>query len=160
MKTCKLKSAFTLVELLICLAIVGVVLTAVAIALDACVANYEANKNMSDSVIKANQALSRITADLRCAIAVEQTEPNNQCTMFMATGDNIKYLFSGGKLYLVKSGNSYKLCENISSANFDRTVGVNSLGEQCIKSVQITLRVGSGNYAWDACAAVVIRRNL
>jgi prepilin-type N-terminal cleavage/methylation domain-containing protein len=162
MKICKLKSAFTLVELLICLAIVGVILTAAAIAFDACIANYEANKNISDSVIKANQALSRMTADLRCAWPVQPTEPNNQCSMFTAEGNDITYLFNQaeGKLYLVdnKTSTSYVLCENISSVSFDRTPDANDAGK--VKSVQITLTVGSGNSAQNACAAVVIRRNL
>jgi prepilin-type N-terminal cleavage/methylation domain-containing protein len=160
----KLVWGFTLVELLICLAVVGVILTAVAIAFDACVANYEANKNISDSIIKANQALSRITADLRCATAVDTSEPNNQCSMITAEGSDITYLFNQGegKLYLVENGTAipYILCEDISSASFYRTTALDANGVQYVKSVQITLTVGTGNYARDACAAVVIRKNL
>jgi len=162
MKPCKLKSAFTLVEMLICLAVVGVILTAVAIAFDACVANYEANKGISDSIIKANQALSRITADLRCAWPVQPDEPNNQCSMFTAEGKNITYLFNQGegKLYLVDNGTatSYVLCEDISSAVFDRALDPCDPGK--VTSVQIILTVGTGNFARDACAAAVIRKNL
>ena len=164
MKICKLKSAFTLVEMLICLAVVGVILTAVAIAFDACVANYEANKGISDSIIKANQALSRITADLRCAADVcePSAEPNNQCTMITAEGDEITYRFdqAEGKLYLVKNGTEHILCEGISSVAFEKKTGINESGLQCVKSVQIILTVGTGNFARDACAAAVIRKNL
>jgi prepilin-type N-terminal cleavage/methylation domain-containing protein len=160
MKICKLKSAFTLVEMLICLAVVGVILTAVAIAFDACVANYEANKGISDSIIKANQALSRITTDVRCANDVAISEPNNQCSMLTAEGYMITYLFNQaeGKLYLVKNGTNHILCEDISSARFDRTLDPCDLSK--VTSVQIILTVGTGNFARDACAAAVIRKNL
>jgi len=161
----KLVWGFTLVEMLICLAIVGIVLTAVAIAFDACVANYEANKGISDSVIKANQALSRITADLRCATAVDtNSEPNNQCAMITAEGKDITYLFnqSEGKLYLVENAtstpHSHILCENVSLVRFDRTTDAEDPNK--VTSVQITLTVGTGNSARNFCSAVTIRRNL
>ncbi|MCX5632306.1 MAG: prepilin-type N-terminal cleavage/methylation domain-containing protein [Phycisphaerae bacterium] len=159
---CKLVRGFTLVELIICLAISAMVLTAAAIAFDACIANYQVNKDISDAIIKANQVLSRITADLRCAIDVNAPEPNTQCSMFTAGGDDITYRFdqAEGKLYLVKNGTAHILCEGISSAAFEKTPGINELGLQCVKSVQITLTVGSGNSAQKACAAVAIRRNL
>jgi prepilin-type N-terminal cleavage/methylation domain-containing protein len=162
---CKLVWGFTLVELLICLAIVGIVLTAVAIAFDACVANYEANKGISDSVIKANQALSRITADLRCAADVDtNSEPNNQCAMHTAEGNDITYLFNQneGKLYLIDNdtSTSHILCENVGLVRFDRTTAVDDSNLVYVKNVQITLTVGSGNSARNFCSAVTIRRNL
>jgi prepilin-type N-terminal cleavage/methylation domain-containing protein len=162
---CKLVWGFTLVELIICLVIVGIVLTAAAIAFDACIANYEANKNMSDSVIKANQVLSRITIDLRCSTAVNPSEANSQCSMVTAEGNDITYLFnqSEGKLYLVENKippSSHILCENIGSARFDKTTANDVNGAEYVKSVQIMLKIGSGNSARNACAAVAIRRNL
>jgi prepilin-type N-terminal cleavage/methylation domain-containing protein len=157
----KLVWGFTLVEMIVCLAIIGVVLTAAAIAFDACIANYEANKNISDSVIKANQALSRITADLRCALP-QAIEPNNQCSMITAGMKNITYLFNQAerKLYLVDNdtSTSYVLCEDIGSAVFDRTLDPCDPGK--VTSVQIILTVGTGNSAQNACAAVAIRKNL
>jgi len=162
---CKLVWGFTLVELIICLVIVGIVLTAAAIAFDACIANYEANKNMSDSVIKANQVLSRITIDLRCAWPVQSDEPNNQCSLRTAAGDWIIYRYeqAAGRIYLIENGGngpSHILCDDISSARFDRTTAVDANGFQYVKSVQIMLKIGSGNSARNACAAVAIRRNL
>ncbi|MGB8226791.1 MAG: prepilin-type N-terminal cleavage/methylation domain-containing protein [Sedimentisphaerales bacterium] len=163
MKIHRLQRGFTLVELIISLAIAAMVLTAAAIAFDACIANYQANKDISDAIIKANQVLARIVSDLRCATAVVSTfEPNSQCTMFTAAGDNITYRFdqAEGKLYLVKNGTAHILCEGISSAAFEKTPGINELGLQCVKDVRIMLTVGSGNSAQKACAAVAIRRNM
>ena len=162
---CKLVWGFTLVEIIISLAIAAMVLTAAAIAFDACITNYQVNKDISESVIKANQVLSRMVSDLRCATAVMTSEPNSQCTMITAAGDDITYRFepSEGRLYLVENHvppTSHILCEGVSSAVFDRTTAVDELGAAYVKDVRILLTVGQGNSAQKACAAVAIRRNL
>lgn len=150
------KPAFTLIELMISISILAIIMVAVGIALNASVMNYEANRNISEAVVKANQAIARITADLRCATAVDTSEPNNQCSMITSDGvTNITYSFSDGKLYLIKNGTSYILCDNIGSAVFDRQV---SGGK--VKSVQIILTVTVGSFTQNACAAVVIRKNM
>jgi len=156
---------FTLIELMISLVIVAMILTAVAIAFDACIANYQANKDISDAVIKANQALSRITNDLRCAWPVQSAEPNDRCSLQTAGGDWIMFRYDKptGRIYLIEnggSGPSHILCDNISSARFDRTTAVDVSGLPYVKNVQITLTIVSGNNAQKACAAVAIRRNL
>lgn len=163
MKNKRLKSAFTIIELLISLTVIGMVLTAAAIAFDACIANYQAGKDMSDANMKASQALSRITADLRCADAVVTSEPNSQCTMITAAGGDITYKFeqSDEALYLVDNdtATSYTLCEGISSAFFDRITDFNDLGVPYVKSVQIKMTIQSGSYSQNYCAGVAIRKN-
>ncbi len=169
MKTVKIhksKTAFTLIELMISLAIVCLILTAAGFAFDACIASYRANKDITDAVIKANQALARITTDLRSAIAVDtNSEPNNQCALLTAGHNDIVYRFdrAAGRIYLIEDGGngpSHILCDNVSSAHFDRTTALDAFGQTVVKNVQITLTIGSGNSAQNACAAVVIRRNL
>lgn len=152
------KPAFTLIELMMSISILAIIMVAVGIALNASVMNYEANRDISQAVIKANQAISRITADLRCATAVSTSDPNNQCSMIAADGTtNIVYNFnqSLNKLYLIKAGTSYVLCDNIGSAVFEKEVSVGK-----VKSVQITLTVTVGGFTQNACAAVVIRKNM
>ncbi|MFA6185782.1 MAG: type II secretion system protein [Phycisphaerae bacterium] len=151
------KPAFTLIELMMSISILAIIMVAVGIALNASVMNYEANRDISEAVIKANQAISRITADLRCARDVQTTEPNNQCSMHTSDGSDITYSFDSSqrKLYLIKGGTSYVLCDNIGSAVFDREV---SGGK--VKSVQIILTVTVGTFTQNACAAVVIRKNM
>ena len=164
MKKYESKAAFTIIELMISLVIVTIILTAVAIAFDACIASYQANKDISDAVIKANQALSRITNDLRCAAAVDaNSEPNSQCAFISAGGSDLTYRYekSSGRIYLIQgSSTSHILCDGISSAVFDRTTAVDGSGLRYVKNVQIKLTVGSGNNAQKACAAGAIRRNL
>ncbi len=151
------KSAFTLIELLMSISIMAIIMVALGIALNASVMNYQANRDISEAVVKANQAIARITADLRCATSVDISEPNNQCSMFTADGSDITYSFNQtqGKLYLIKSSTSYLLCDNISSAVFDREV---SGGK--VKSVQIILTVTVGGFTQNACGAAVIRKNM
>jgi len=151
------KPAFTLIELMMSISILAIIMVAVGMALNASVMNYEANRDISEAVIKANQAVGRITADLRCATSVDTSEPNTQCSMFTSEGSNITYSFdsSQGKLYLIKGGTSYVLCDNIGSVVFDRQV---SGGK--VKSVQIILTVTVGGFTQNACAAVVIRKNM
>ena len=164
MKNQKKHSGFTLIELMISITIVAMVLAAASMAFDACIQNYQVGRDISDAVIKANQTLTRITADLRCAQAVEPNEPNSQCSMFTAAGDDITYRFSAGDQTIYYDDNtaslSYKLCEGISSAFFEKTTDFNDMAVEYVKSVQISLSVGSGDYTQNACAAVAIRKNL
>jgi prepilin-type N-terminal cleavage/methylation domain-containing protein len=158
------RSAFTLVELLISLTITALVLVAAGVAFDASIMNYQANKDRSDAFIKANQALMRITADLRCADAVVASEPNSQCTMITAAGDDITYLFQANeeKIYLVNNDTSeqYVLCGNISSANFDRITFIDDNNVPDVNNVDITLTVGVGSFTQKACTSVTVRRSL
>ncbi len=165
MKTNKSKSAFTIIELMISIVLLAMILSAVSLAFDACISNYQANKDISDAVIKANQALSRITNDLRCAVAVDtSSEPNNQCALITAEGKDITYRFDNNarRIYLIENntGVSHVLCDDISSAYFEKTTEVDVFGNRLVKNVQITLTIGSGNGVQKACAAVAIRRNL
>ncbi|MDD5135572.1 MAG: prepilin-type N-terminal cleavage/methylation domain-containing protein [Phycisphaerae bacterium] len=158
------RSAFTLVELLISLTITALVLVAAGMAFDASIMNYQANKAMSDAFIRANQVLMRMTADLRSAQAVEPSEPNSQCTMITAAGDDITYRFEADeeKIYLDNNvtSESYILCGNISSANFDRIAAVNDANLPYVKNVDITLTVDVGSFTQKACTSVTVRRNL
>lgn len=152
------KNAFTLIELMMSISILAIIMVAVGIALNASVMNYEANRDISEAVIKANQAISRITADLRCAKAVQTSEPNNICSMIASDGiTTITYSFdqSQSKLYLIKNDVQYVLCDNIGSAVFDKEVS-----GAIVKSVQITLKVTVGSFTQNACGAVVIRKNM
>ena len=159
MKNIIKKAAFTLIELMMSISILAIIMVAVGIALNASVMNYQANSDISAAVVKANQAIGRITSDLRCATAVDAAEPNSQCSMITSGGADITYSFnqSQGKLYLINNSTSqsYILCDNIGSVVFDRQV---SGGK--VKSVQIILTVTVVGFTQNACAAVVIRKNM
>ncbi|MHC4462680.1 MAG: PulJ/GspJ family protein [Planctomycetota bacterium] len=153
--------AFTIAELLIALAITGLLLAAVAVAFNASVRNYSDNEDIFKTINSARQALSRITKQLRTADAVDPNSPDNECSLITAGGDDITYRYNNAdnKLYLDSNSNSYVLCDNVTAMTFTKdTATVDAV--TYVKSVQISMTVVSGNDQRTVSAAAVIRRNL
>lgn len=155
---------FTIAEVLIVLAITGILLTAVAVAFNAAIINYRQNEQMFKTINNARQALTRMTTQLRTGHWVDPNDPNNQCSFFTADADGnepITYDYRGAdnKLYLItnSNGKEYVLCENVNSMSFIKTRTDDGL--DC-KSVQMSMTVQSGNIQRTLSAASVIRRNL
>lgn len=149
------RQGFTLVELLISLVIVGLLLAALTMALNASIVNYTENEKIYQGINTARQALVRMTSELRTARFVEPTDPENLCRFRNAAGNNITYEYrpADNKLYL----NEYTLCDKVSAATFTKTPTAD--GTDC-KSVQIILTVQSGNYEQKLAAAAVVRKAL
>lgn len=169
-RTAKHDNGFSLVEVLVALAISGLLLAAVAVAFNASVMNYQENENIFKTVNNARQALVRMTSQLRTAgyevapdfwVAADPCAPSNECSFFTAGGDNITYQYrsADNKLYLITNsdGQEYVLCENVVAMNFIKTP--TDAGDDC-KSVQISMTVQSGNVQRTLAAAAVVRRNL
>lgn len=158
------KSGFTLIELLISLSIMAVIMVAVGVAIDASVQNYNAVNDMSTAMVKANQLLGQIVVNLRCASAVNISEPNSQCSLLTAEGNDITYRFSSSdeKLYLDDNDSSqtYLMCDNISSAFFVKTTDVNDSNVAYVKNVQIVLDIKAGSTTQRATRAVSLVKNL
>jgi Tfp pilus assembly protein PilW len=158
------KYGFCIAELLIVLAITGILLAAVAVALNASIINYRENEDIFKAVNSARQALSRVTSQLRTGHWVNPSEPNNRCSFFTADADgnepiSYEYRSADNKLYLITNSDSqeYVLCENVTSMSFDKTL-TDDLSD--CKSVQISMTVQSGNVQRALSAAAVVRRNL
>ena len=157
--------AFTIVELLLALAITGMLLAAVAVAFNASIINYRQNEDIFKTINSARQALSRITNQLRTAAAVDPNSPNNECTLITAAGDDITYRYNNGdnKLYLITnddlSDSDYVLCDNITAMTFTRHT-VTEDSQIKVKSVQISITVVISNMQRTVSAAAVIRKNL
>ena len=158
----KKRSGFTLVEILIALAVLGLLMAAVAVAFNASAINYAANRDMFQAMSTARQAMMRITSDLRTATAVLDSEPATQCSMNTADGRNITYQFNAGEniLYLVDNdaAASYVLCRNVTAMAFGRTASVDD--PLIIKSVILSMTVTVGNESQSVSSAAVIRRNM
>jgi prepilin-type N-terminal cleavage/methylation domain-containing protein len=161
-----LRPAFTIVELLMTIAVLGMLLVAIAVAFEASVGSYQANEDVFRVVTTASQALTRIAADLRTATAVDTNEAASQCSLITAAGKDITYRFNSadGKLYLITNDTTadsdYVLCENISSLTFTRTTAVDDVGLTYVKSVQINLDISKGSFSRHFSTAVVVRKNL
>jgi len=159
---------FTLVELLIGLALTAILLTAVAVAFSASVTSYQENEEMFWAMNNARQALARITSQLRSGYWVNPVAASNQCSFFTSAGEDITYEFRDAshtspacrnKLYLIMNATSqeYVLCDNVVAATFTKTATDD--GTDC-KSVQISLTVRSGDCERVLSAAAAVRRNL
>ena len=166
-------AAFTIIELLLALAITAMLLTAAAVAFNASIKNYEENENIFHSINKARQALFRITTELRTADAVATDDPNTECSLITAQLKPITYRFNSGdnKLYLITDDdlfdNDYVLCDNVADMTstrdtFTEIEDVNGVPVSVtkVRSVQTSMTVKSGNLQRKLSAAAVIRRNL
>ena len=157
------RRGFSLAELLISLAVMAMLLTAVAIAFNASVINYGENEDIFRAVNNARQALLRITSQIRTADAVDPGSPVNQCSLITANGDDITYSYSSADntLYLIdnSSGDDYVLCDNVIAMAFTKITAVEE-SVTYVKSVQISITVASGDAQQKVSAAAVVRRNL
>jgi prepilin-type N-terminal cleavage/methylation domain-containing protein len=160
-----IRHAFTIVELLISLAITAMLLAAVAVAFNASVINYRENEEIYRAINGARQALFRITSQLRTATAVDPNAAANECTLITADGKDQTYRYdsTAKALYLVTNGDTtdpdYKLCENVKAATFTKDIIVEGAVTK-VRSVQIAMTVTAGGTEEKVSAAAVIRRNL
>ena len=159
----KSRGAFTIAELLVVLMILGMLLSAMAVAFNASVINYNTNRDMFEAMNSARQTLLRITNDLRAAI-VNHDEPSNQCSMVTADGRNITYQYDSDRKRLnlvVNSGagaGTYRLCNNVTSMNFERATCIDD--PTAVRNVRILMTVTVGDVSQTLAAAAVVRRNL
>ncbi|MHC4207711.1 MAG: prepilin-type N-terminal cleavage/methylation domain-containing protein [Planctomycetota bacterium] len=164
-KIANTRAGFTVVELLVGLAISAMLLVAVAVAFNASATNYRENEDIFKAINSARQALFRMTNQLRTADAVDPNAPNNECTMITAAGENITYRYNSGDktLYLITnddlSDSDYVLCDNVTAMTCTKTtVVVDAM--TIVKSVQISMTVESDDVKKTISAAAAIRRNL
>jgi prepilin-type N-terminal cleavage/methylation domain-containing protein len=167
-KSDKFADAFTMVELLVALAITAVLLAAVAVAFNASIINYRENEDIFKAINSARQALTRTTNQLRTAYAVDPNAPANECTLLIGNPPDInsityKYDPTDNKLYLITNDDltddDYLLCDNVAAMTFTKNTMIEDMQIE-VKSVQISMTVVSGNIQKTLSAAVVIRRNL
>lgn len=167
---CQSRWGFTLAEVLISMAILAVLLTAVAAAFDASMKNYKDNEAISKTMNTARAALLRITNDIRTARGAAVNAEHTECDIDK-TGDgeaDITYRYDAEEeiLYLddYSSGTekSYVLCEHVTEMQF---VGAAMPGRpNQVRNVRITMTVTDkdegANLSRTLAAAAVVRRNL
>lgn len=164
-KTIHRSRGFTLAEILVALAVMAILLTAIATAFNASVINYNENEDIYKAINGARQALFRITGQLRTATAADPNAPSNECTLITAEGENLTYRYDSSAkiLYLITnddlSDSDYVLCENVEAMTFSKTTVVEDALTK-VKYVQIAMTVSAGGAHKDVSAAAVIRRNL
>lgn len=162
----RIHSGFTVVECLIGLAISAMLMTALAVALDASIVNFRENEEVFESINHARQALARMTSEIRTADGVSATAPSHQCIFFSGADPNqlmtFEYRGAGdpndpNTLMLITNGNAYTLCDDVTAATFTKTPTSNGIDS---KSVQISMTVRCGGTERTLSAAAVVRRDL
>jgi prepilin-type N-terminal cleavage/methylation domain-containing protein len=102
MKTARIKIGFTILEVLMSMVILAVLLTAVAVAFDASIVNFQANDSISKITNAGRAALLRMTTELRSAgydsngdgeieSSVAVSDPVGQCSLTTSDNRNICY---------------------------------------------------------------------
>ena len=153
------RPAFSMIELMIALAVTALIVLAVAVAFQASVKNYDVNDDIFKAVNKARQVLTIITPQLRTAQAVDGAAPANECAFISASGEDITYRYdiAGQKLYMDKDSNSYLLCDDVTAMTFTKN---NDPTGMYVKSVIMSITVSSGSAEQSFSTAVVIRKNM
>jgi len=153
---------FTIVELLLSLAITAILLAGIAIAFNASMMNYQQNEDIFKSVNSARQALFRMTTQIRTGFVDPNDVTNQQqCRLLCADGSEVTYWYddANNRLYLrdIAGGTDYLLCEGVTAMSFKKD---NSTPTFDVKSVQISMTVKSGTVEKTFSAAAVVRKVL
>lgn len=156
------RNGFTIAELLLALAITGLLLVAVAVAFNASITNYRENEDAFKTINKARQALFRMTAQIRTGLVdPDDVSSEDRCKLLCAGGSEITYRYDSAdsKLYLHDhdTGTDYVLCDNVTAMTFRKD---NNTPTGDVKSVQISITVASGNVQRTVSAAAVVRKIL
>lgn len=151
--------AFTLVEVLISLAVLAILMAALGVAFQGATTSYAANEGMTEVINTARQALMRITTDIRTAQGVAPVDggavgdvDNHQCSLIRADGTSVTYHYNTSAaasynaalddetLFLIVNtgagAGTYRLGDHILDMTFERgTDGVN------VRNVRIGMTV-------------------
>ncbi|MHC5061225.1 MAG: prepilin-type N-terminal cleavage/methylation domain-containing protein [Planctomycetota bacterium] len=165
----KPNAGFTLVEMLLSMAILAMIMAAVGVAFNASAVNYSQNEAMFKAMNTARQALLRITTEIRTAQSVALigagagNDPDNQqCSMITSDSRNITYRYdsSNNTLYLDDNiaSASYVMCDNVTAITFNRATVPEDAG--AIRSVRISMTVSVDDLLQTLATGAVVRRNL
>lgn len=161
MKRPAYRQGFTLVELLMALAISTLLLSGLGLAFNASMTSYTVNKETYNGLNNARLALTRMVSELRTGYWVDPNASLSQCNFYTVDGDDIGYDYRSGDktLYIVthEDNNEYVLCRNVESATFTKTPTEDN--SDC-QGVHIDLTVSSGGVEQTFSQSVAIRRNL
>jgi prepilin-type N-terminal cleavage/methylation domain-containing protein len=157
------KTAFTLIEMLLSLAIMAVVLTAVAVAFNGSAVNLSENKEIYQSTTVARMALTRVSNQLRTASKIATTTAGSILD-FNDVHNMRQYLHynSDAKTLCVDTAGhtNVLLCENVKSVRFTPTLGLDSYNHNVVQNVKIQMTISAGNSDANMATSVTIRKSL
>jgi Tfp pilus assembly protein PilW len=156
-----------MVEVLISLAILGILLTAIATAFNASAMNYRENSSIAEAIGSGRAALDKMTSLIRTSGNISTaSEGASACSLVTADSHDITFSYNSTqkKLYYVTNYSTTDvdpvLCDNVTAMTFTKTLGKDSKGVDCVKSVVMTITVTVGKTSETLTAAAVVRPNL
>lgn len=153
------KKGFTLVEILIALAVGALLLTAVMVAFNGAAISYSENQAISDAVTNARQFLYKIIQQLRTAESVDSVT-DTQCSFTDDYGNNLNYSFdeTNNSIKLTKDSTDHLVCGNVSGITFTETVSAED--PNIVKSIRIDLEIFQNGSTRKLSAGTSLRKNL
>jgi prepilin-type N-terminal cleavage/methylation domain-containing protein len=162
---------FSLVELLIAVAILAALLTAVAAAMQASLQSYSENEEIAEATQLARGILDRMSRELRTADQV-QWDGTSLIIVPPANDDNIEQIWysagDGGLYYTVfvnGNGTTHTLVGPddeavVTAFSVMRETGVDWQGETCTRSVTARLGLAVDGQTFAVTTTTAPRRNL
>ena len=171
-KPVKTRQGFTIVEMLLALAILAVLLSAVAVAMYASLHNYGENTEIAELTQAARVVLNRMMSEVRTADAVDSA--SQRVTIIPPQPDSgnvteIEYELDGGVLYCRRTVSGVQTSESLIASDEDvevtgftvtRETGINGEEVEYTKSVTATLDLKSGDNTFSVTASACPRRNM
>ena len=170
MRTRRNRRAFTLIEMLLAIALLAALLAAVAAGVHASFHSYAENEDIAAATQSARAILIRLTTEVRTAAAVDSTD--TQLTIIPPDDGSglqqVQYEFTGGTLYYRRTANgnttSHVLLGPgdeavVTTFHVLREVGLDWQGVPCTKSVTVRLELHADNAPLAMTVSACPRRN-
>ncbi|MCD4699172.1 MAG: type II secretion system GspH family protein [Phycisphaerae bacterium] len=175
MKRAKTRRGFTIVEMLMALAILAVLLSAVAVAMHASMHNYGENTEIAELTQTARVVLNRMTSEIRTADAVDSA--SQRVTIIPPQPDpgnltEIEYELDSGVLYCRRTVSETQTSEPLIASDEDvqitgfiitRETGITIIDEvevEYTKSVTVQMDLQSGGNIFSVTCSACPRRNM
>jgi len=172
MKRAKIRRGFTIVEMLMALAILAMILSAVAIAMHASLQNYGENMEIAELTQTARVVLNRMMSEIRTADAIDSA--SQRFTIIPPQPDpgnltEIEYVLDGGVLYCCRTVSGTQTTEPLIASDEDvqvtgftitRETDIGGDDIEYTKSVTVQLDLESGGNIFSVTRSACPRRNL
>jgi len=145
-----------MVEVLIAVTILSILLLSIATAFSASAKNYKENTAIADTMNAARQAPTRMTSIIRTGQPDGTVPTGSLCKLITAGGQSVTLQLVGTQLKY----NTSLLCDHVTALKFTPTLGKDSKGQNCVKSVLISMTVTIGDVPQTFSAATVVMPNL
>jgi prepilin-type N-terminal cleavage/methylation domain-containing protein len=169
-KAARRQAGFTLAELLMALAILALLMTAVGTAYKAAISSYQENEQLASVQQAARVVLSRLSSEIRTAEAVD-SDTNRLTIIPSPNPDNvteIEYELTGGSLYYRRTVGGTTDTYEVLSADGDVAVDAFTVSREEVlrdelmvtRSVTVVLELHCGDNPFSLTASACPRRNL